>query len=411
MAFLLYELSKRAYELRSNSYHCSTIPVFLKTYMQASTQPSAEPANRLYGLDHLRAFAIIIVFFFHYQTGIFAHPTWVENAAAFGWTGVDLFFVLSGYLIASQLFRELAKNKDISLKDFFTKRFFRILPAYWLVLLLYFMVPGFRERESLRPLWMYLSFTQNIGLDLIHTGTFSHAWSLCVEEHFYLLLPFTLLLLMKTRFFKNGWIVLLLLFLLGFLIRYVSWQYLYSPHEEEERPLLYWYMHIYYPTWNRLDGLLIGVGIAALSQFKPHTWGFIKRYGNLLILSGLLVLTAAYFICADLADLTASVFGFPLVSLAYGLMVAGAVSPGSFLSKWKSSVTAWIATLSYAIYLSHKGIFHVVQQMAKSWHWDTASNWVLMLSIVICLLAAWILHIVIEKPFMKWRQKMLTRTP
>jgi peptidoglycan/LPS O-acetylase OafA/YrhL len=379
--------------------------------MQSSTKPFAEPVNRLYGLDHLRAFAIIIVFLYHYQIGIFAHPAWLEKVAEFGWTGVDLFFVLSGYLIASQLFRELVKNEDIAVKDFFIKRFFRILPAYWFVLFLYFMFPAFRERESLRPLWTYITFTQNFGLNLRTSGTFSHAWSLCVEEHFYLLLPFTLLLLQKTRFLKKSWIVLMGLFLAGFLIRYASWQYLYTPHLEENASAIYWYKYIYYPTWNRLDGLLIGVGIAALSQFRPHTWGHIKRYGNLLILLGLLVLTAAYFLCVGQINFTASVFGFPLVSLAYGLMVAGAVSPGSFLSQWKSSVTGLIATLSYAIYLSHKGVVHLVQQAADRLHWKTDSNWVLLLSIVACLLAAWILHIVIEKPFMKWRQKILSGKP
>jgi peptidoglycan/LPS O-acetylase OafA/YrhL len=376
--------------------------------MQSSTKPSAEPANRLYGLDHLRAFAIIFVFFFHYQTGIFAHPKWVGKAAAFGWTGVDLFFVLSGYLIASHLFTELAKNKDISLRDFFIKRFFRILPAYWLVLLLYILFPVFRERESMRPIWTYLSFTQNIGLNLLQSGTFSHAWSLCVEEHFYLLLPFTLLLLIKTRLFKKGWIVLLMLFMAGFFIRYASWEYLYSPQQEAHGSWMYWYKYVYYPTWNRLDGLLIGVGIAALSQFRPHTWGTIKKYGNLLILSGLLVLTAAYFLCEDQSRFSASVFGFSVVSIGYGLMVAGAVSPGSFLSRWKSSITGFIATLSYAIYLTHKGVFHLVQQVADSMQWETNSNWVLLICVIACLLGAWLLHIIIEKPFMKWRRKMLT---
>ncbi|HEX4373461.1 MAG TPA: acyltransferase, partial [Puia sp.] len=140
--------------------------------------------KKFYGLDHLRALAITIVLLFHYQ--IFKHPGWIAKAGKFGWTGVDLFFVLSGYLIASQLFATMAKRKQISFPEFFIKRFFRIIPAYLVVVAVYFCVPAFREREALSPLWRFLTFTQNFHLDLRSSGTFSHSWSLCIEEQFYL---------------------------------------------------------------------------------------------------------------------------------------------------------------------------------------------------------------------------------
>src|SRR5580704_8318116 len=149
------------------------------------------PNKKLYGLDLLRALAITLVLFFHYQ--IFGHPHWIETFGKFGWTGVDLFFVLSGYLIASQLFVKMATGKKISFPEFFLKRFFRIIPAYLAVLTIYFCFPAFREREALSPLWRFLTFTQNFGLDLSIHGTFSHSWSLCIEEQFYLLLPLILI--------------------------------------------------------------------------------------------------------------------------------------------------------------------------------------------------------------------------
>src|SRR4051812_25820092 len=117
-------------------------------------------AKKIAGLDHLRALAISLVFLFHYR--LFAHPAWVDDWCTFGWTGVDLFFVLSGYLISSQIFRSIEKG-SFSLQEFFIKRFFRILPAYWVVLALYFALPAFREWESLPPLWKFLTFTQNLG--------------------------------------------------------------------------------------------------------------------------------------------------------------------------------------------------------------------------------------------------------
>ncbi|MES2630244.1 MAG: acyltransferase [Bacteroidota bacterium] len=161
--------------------------------MTASTSP------RLHGLDHLRALAIFIVFFYHYQLPFFGHPAWLTEAAAFGWVGVDLFFVLSGFLISSQVFAAIGNSGTFELKSYFIKRVFRILPAYLVVVAVYFIVPVFRERESLPPLWKFLTFTQNIGLDNFTEGTFSHAWSLCVEEHFYLVLPFTLLAILHAK--------------------------------------------------------------------------------------------------------------------------------------------------------------------------------------------------------------------
>ena len=116
------------------------------------------------GLDHLRALAIVLVFLFHY--GLFEHPTWVESIGAFGWIGVDLFFVLSGYLIADQLFRSQARTGTIGLRTFYVRRAFRILPAYGAMVALYFLFPSIQERATIAPLWKFVTFTMNLGLDL-----------------------------------------------------------------------------------------------------------------------------------------------------------------------------------------------------------------------------------------------------
>ena len=119
---------------------------------------------KLLGLDHLRAFAILYVILFHYQ--FFGHPAWVRAIAGFGWSGVDLFFVLSGFLISGQLFATIAKDRKISLSEFFIKRFFRIIPPFLVVVILYAALPAVREWGHLSPLWRYLTFTLNFGLDL-----------------------------------------------------------------------------------------------------------------------------------------------------------------------------------------------------------------------------------------------------
>jgi peptidoglycan/LPS O-acetylase OafA/YrhL len=84
-------------------------------------------SDRLNGLDHLRAIAILLVMIFHFGRGV---PSWLEPIQQIGWTGVDLFFVLSGYLIGFQLLKEYKNTGDLNFKRFYIKRFFRILPVY-----------------------------------------------------------------------------------------------------------------------------------------------------------------------------------------------------------------------------------------------------------------------------------------
>jgi peptidoglycan/LPS O-acetylase OafA/YrhL len=358
-------------------------------------------SHKLHGLDHLRAFAIIFVFLYHYGI-LFPHPGWVNNIGKFGWSGVDLFFVLSGYLIASQLFKNIAQQKNVAVKEFFIKRFFRIIPIYLVVVALYFLFPFLRERESPAPLWKYLTFTQNIGLDVSKQGTFSHAWSLCIEEQFYLLLPFILVALMHFKILKKGYWILVVLFIAGIIIRSISYRNFVG-----DMDWLNWYKWIYYPTWTRLDGLLVGVSIAALLQFKPNVSYRILKYGNWLLLISLVIFAFTYFFCSAEESFSAAVFGFPLVDIAYGFIVLSALSSKSFLYKYESKVTAKIAGLSYGIYLIHKIVIHVTQTQLTKFDLQDTGNAMFFICIGTVLIASIILNEVIEKPFLRLRKRIL----
>ena len=178
--------------------------------------------EKLHGLDHLRALAIALVFIFHYP-GVADLPGWAWKIIDFGWIGVDLFFVLSGFLIARQLFTALKATNSISIKQFFIKRFFFFFPVYLVVVAVYFLVPVFRERESLPALWRFLTFTQNIGLNPSINGTFSHAWSLCIEEQFYLAFPLVIAALVYFKVTKKGVYLIAGLFFFTCLIRLYIW--------------------------------------------------------------------------------------------------------------------------------------------------------------------------------------------
>ena len=369
--------------------------------------PDANPGQpKLYGLDHLRALAITLVFAYHYGR-IFPAPEWLYNLGKFGWTGVDLFFVLSGYLISSQLFAGIANQQGILLRPFFIKRSFRIIPAYLVVLAVYVFFPPLREREAPAPLWKYLTFTQNLGLDLRTQGTFSHAWSLCIEEQFYLLLPVTLLLLVHIKKFRYGVWIMGALYTAGFALRWYMYHTRVVPFLDQPGGAFNWYKWIYYPTYSRLDGLLSGVGIAAIFQFRPHLKAWINAYGNFFLLLGLFILSAAYYVCIYEESFDASVFGFFLVSIGYGATVLGAVSKSSLLYKLKPVVSATIASLSYAIYLTHKIVIHVTQVQLAKLNINKESNWTLLVCIATCFAAAWLLQVLIEKPFLRLRTKFL----
>lgn len=363
--------------------------------------------NKLNGLDHLRAFAIGYIFLFHYYGLSKGQPEWLPDFARFGWTGVDLFFVLSGFLISSQLFSQINKGQIISIKTFFLKRFFRIIPAYLVMLALYFCFPIFREKESLPSIWKFLTFTQNLGLNLKDYGTFSHAWSLCVEEHFYLFLPVILVLLQITGLFKNSFWFLLFLFVFGFAIRIYSFNLLYLPKMDEDNGWMYWYQYIYYPTYTRLDGLLVGVSIAAIHQFLPNKWNRISHYGYFFLLLSIVLLIGADFLCFNQMSLGASIFGFTSVAFAYGCLVVAAISKTTFLYQWNSKISSFIAGISYSLYLTHKAVIHLTQRMLSGFNLE--NNLMLITCTLTCICFAFLLNLAVEKPFLKWRHRIINR--
>ena len=366
-----------------------------------------QTAARFAGLDHLRALAIIIVFAYHYN--MFGHPAGLyEYLGHWGWTGVDLFFVLSGYLIGGQLFAKIARDQKVSCGEFYFKRSLRILPAYFAVLALYIAIPGFKERSQLPPLWRMFTFTQNFGLDLSKHGAFSHAWSLCIEEQFYLFLPLLIIGLHAIKAHKKAIYILPVLFLFGFAIRSYMW-YDVLPYQPSFGKA--YYMYIYYPTWSRLDGLIIGVALAAFYYFKPQAWQKLTRHGNRILLIGLALLAGAWFIAHDdhQYQMQGAIFGYPAISIAYGALVLAALSPSCILYRYSSKVTKTIATLSYAIYLTHKQLIHLTHEFLGPRGIDNDSYTSFWISAAVASLGGWLLHLAIEKPFLRLRDRWLAR--
>ncbi|HCN51699.1 MAG TPA: acyltransferase [Chryseobacterium sp.] len=367
-----------------------------------------EPSERLYGLDHLRAAAIILVLMYHYRA--FEHPLWIDSVGRFGWTGVDLFFVLSGFLISGQLFKEMDAKGSLRLKTFYIKRFFRIIPPYLFTLFLYFAIPLFREREALSPLWKFLTFTQNYGLNVIDRGTFSHAWSLCIEEQFYLILPVLLLITAKTRHFKYLPLLIIVVIAFSIMSRLIIWnEYMTTLKSGSLDFWRLWYMKIYYPTHTRLDGLSIGVLIGYLMQYSSGFKKWVHQNGNMIFLGGMLLLGISFWVCDDQASERASLFGFTIVAVSYGMIVMSAVSKSSFLYQSKSYITSQLAALSYAVYLSHKGIIHMTQAALERFDIQASGHISLVLCLLACITGGILYRFLLEIPFSRIKFRILKR--
>jgi len=196
-------------------------------------------------------------------------------------------------------------------------------------------------------------------------------------------------------------------FLVCFFARLYSWYSLVAPLASSNDFGLIWLKYIYYPTYCRLDGLLIGVSIAALFQFKPTLKEKLRRHGNLILLVSLLVLTGCYFLCLNQQSYSASIFGFPLTDFGYGLLVLAAICPTCILYKIKSKVITQIAVLSFAIYLSHKIVIHVTQVQFLKLNINGEGNLMFLICIITTLTAALLMNKIIEKPFLKLRDRIL----
>jgi peptidoglycan/LPS O-acetylase OafA/YrhL len=351
------------------------------------------------GLDLLRALAILWVMLYHLTSYGVALPGVVEH----GWMGVDLFFVLSGYLIGGQLLRPLAAGDQPSWRGFLLRRALRVLPAYLAVLAIYAAVPAVRESPGLRPLWQFLSFTVNLVPDVDRLA-FSHAWSLCVEEHFYVLLPPVVWLLARYPGMRRTAAVALAVLVGGMLLRGALWQSGVAPHLGEGGFVARFVALIYNPTYARLDGLLAGVTLAAVQVFRPSWWAWATRRSAVFLALGLAGLVAATRV--DLASFGGAVVVFPLVALSFGGMLVAAATERGWLGRVRVPGSMFLARIAFSLYLTHKAVFHVVRDRTGE---ASGGSDVIAFGVYIAaaLLVATLLYLMVERPFLRLRDRFM----
>jgi peptidoglycan/LPS O-acetylase OafA/YrhL len=364
--------------------------------------PKFAPNHRLSGLDTLRALAIAVVMVFHLQELL---PDAFQPVARFGWMGVDLFFVLSGYLIGSQLLKPVRDGRTPSLLGFYRKRAFRILPVYLVVLALYVLWPLWRESPGMSPLWQFLTFTENFFVDYSIHQAFSHVWSLCVEEHFYLVLPILVVWMSRRPAMWKTCALLAFFVALGVAIRSYEYFHVLLPMGRDNDAFGTHYIErIYYPTYTRLDGLLAGVALALMRTFRPGWWSALLQRANWLIASGVALMACTLWIFADRFGPVATVIGFPLMALALALLVMAAADRQSWFGRVRVPGARPVATLAYSLYLTHKEVAHLVD------HWlpklTAARDWKSVVVVAVsCVAVAALLYVTVERPFLALRDR------
>ncbi len=370
---------------------------------ETAIDPRFSDRERQPGLDLLRALAIIVVVIYHAALFGFKLPGRVDR---FGWIGVDLFFVLSGYLIGGQLLAPLARDQRMNLGRFFARRALRIMPAYFVVLAIYFLLPSSREySEMSQPLWKFLLSIQNIAL---HGGTaFSHAWSLAVEDQFYLALPFLLLFLYRRP--RTAIIIPCLLVVGGIALRtFLAAQ---NPSVDGGVSFRGFQAWIYYPTWTRLDPLVFGVALAAIEKFRPQWWRRLTNYAIWLWLPALALIAYGLWLGeGDYLTVTACTWQFPLIALGMAALLICAVSPRLVFRRVAIPGAAFIASIAYSAYLIQKLVIRFVEQFCAS-HNIVLTSAPALICVELCVYAAaTILFFTVERPFLQLRHRITPRS-
>jgi len=309
--------------------------------------------------------------------------------------GVQLFLVLSGWLLGGQLFRALARDGRLDVARFWGRRWLRTLPAYYVVL----AVRWLSGRTALPETAGMLVFAQNyVGPD-----AWVITWSLCVQEHLYVALPFVLLLTARRP--RLGIVLSVLSLLLSPALRW----YAFRPSLTGSEYLAI----IEAPTHMRLDGVVVGVLLAALSERGGPVWEWCRRHAPALALTGVAIIGAIgagpwFFdpIRQEAESASACALGILGLSVGAAMLIPSTAAPSSS-RRWWHAPAMWVADHAYVLYLLHSSIYRAVLATAKRFDLPVAASAAAAVAVTSC--AGWALRTAVEKPALRARQWLLDR--
>lgn len=337
------------------------------------------------GLDGMRALAVVAVMVYH------ANSSWLPG----GFLGVEMFFVISGYLITLLLIAERERNYTISLGHFWLRRARRLLPALFLMMSLVTIWTALFERNALGQLrgdvvagFFYVSNWYQIwvGLGYTSAGDFAplrHLWSLAVEEQFYLFWPIVMVVVLGRRGSRRVADVSRWVFAVSLAITLFVALIFYSGPlgEPNVTPDAYWWIDgrpiskidtLYLSTPTRLAGILLGAAFAMVWRPFAIARGPLRSKGRLFDLAALIGLGVFGWMCWNIylvspsgADPRLFRGGFFIASLATLAVIAAVTHRGAAAGRLLGNpILLWIGTRSYGLYLYHWPIYQMIRKVA-----------------------------------------------
>ncbi len=380
---------------------------FLAEPLQDLANP---PRDQNPSLDVLRSLAILGVVATHANTtfaALDAGPSlWSRSPfVRGGWSGVDLFFALSGYLIGRQIWREAARTGKVDIGRFMIRRGFRIWPLYFAVLLLTIFVVRPELRHPSR-FWGDVLFISNY---IPGTGVVDGGWSLCIEEQFYIFAPLLITLTMA----RAGSVAAYRRWLIGLLailplVRAACWWWVTSHVASPTPDDRIW--ALYFPFHTHADGLVMGMLIANL-----EATGSLQKGRGLLGSAWLVPLAAV--LCGVCYAVSATYFNYTGFALVFGATIVFCLTRADSLPGIvRAKVFFWISRLSFGTYLVHQwfrpsvldGLTAVLDPKAAPTLFSFLNFALLAL---VGMAVALLTYCLIEHPFLRIRERILHPAP
>ena len=342
-------------------------------------------------LDVVRGVAILLAMGWHINhvsTG-YAVVDWIlMPGAMIGWFGVDLFFVLSGFLIGGMILREVGKTGGFNYRAFLVRRIFRLWPTLYVFLLAMLIVGGVPWQDYF---WQIALHVQNY----VQTKSATHLWSLAVEEHFYILLG-VIFPLMIPRWRVHRWLPALLaaLLILSPLLR--AWR----AHAGDSAVSIQTQTHL------RLDALAAGVLIAFTAWSAPALFERILRRRAVAFIAA--ATSVAFLWCTPKDSLVGQTVGFSVAwfgAAAFLLLIyrAGLERRAPVLCR----AIAFLGQVSYPLYLWHVPVMRMAEKYVPRLLGKEMRLAVVVVAYFAAIGVATVLSLLIERPLMRLRDRLI----
>lgn len=376
----------------------------IKNFFIKTTRELFEPPKkRVASLDGVRTLAILLVVGLHSSNHIIWAGLEKSKLATIppfqgGWIGVPLFFILSGYFIGTQLWREFEKTGSVKVGTFILRRGLRVWPLYYFVLVSVLLI----FPEYCKTIWSNVFFLSNYLGD---EGPVRGAWSLSTEEQFYLFIP-TFIFLTSTygrlKTLKSYRYILLFALVLPSLSRAITW-YILTGFDFFDISL---YRHyIYHPIHTHFDGFVVGLLISNIMSDKSFTsprW--LSNYWSFLFFSTVVGLS--------LKLLNKVTFNYAALAIIFGAFVWMCLNKDNIVTKILSwTPFYWTAKVSFGVYLVHWPVLWTLKELG--WFEQTIGTpelYLLMtygVTFLISCIVSSLTYVLVEAPFILWRNSIL----